>query len=104
MALTRDFRETVKARADRDDEFRKALFKEALNCLLCNEVDVGRAMLKDFINATIGFQALADAVQQDSKSLLRMFGPKGNPTTNKLFPVIHYLQSTVHSCAHVELV
>ena len=103
MALTRDFRETVKDRAERDAEFRKALLKEALTCLMNNEVDVGRAMLKDYINATVGFQALADAVRQDSKSLLRMFGPHGNPTSNKLFPVIHYLQTVEHCRAHVEL-
>ena len=103
MALTRDFRETVKARVERDEKFRKALLREALTCLISGEVDVGRAMLKDFINATVGFPALADAVQQDSKSLLRMFGPRGNPTSNKLFPVIHYLQTVEHCRARVEL-
>ena len=50
MALTREFKETVQARARTDLEFRKALLKEAVDAMLAGEVDVGKAVLRDYIN------------------------------------------------------
>ncbi len=61
MALTRDFKETVKARADRDPAFREAVLMEAVEHLISGKVDVGKAVLRDYINATIGFARLAKA-------------------------------------------
>ena len=58
MALTRDFKETIKARAERDPGFRKALLVRAAQALLAGDTDVGKSMLRDYINATIGFQSL----------------------------------------------
>jgi DNA-binding phage protein len=92
MALTRDFKETVKARADRDPAFREALLTEAVEHLITGEVDVGKAVLRDYINATIGFARLAKATGTPSKSLMRMLGPKGNPRANNLFAMIGKLQ------------
>ena len=40
MALTRDFKETVKARADRDPAFREALLTEAVEHLIAGKVEV----------------------------------------------------------------
>jgi len=73
MALTKDFKDTILARAQRDPAFRKAL-------------------LRDYINATIGFEELSQVFDKSSKSLMRMFGPKGNPQASNLFAVIHYLR------------
>jgi len=92
MALTRDFKETIKARADRDPEFRKALVEEACECLLNNDFETAKAIVRDYINATIGFDALADAVGTPEKSLMRMFGPRGNPQAKSLLPVIAYIR------------
>lgn len=92
MALTRDFKETVKARADRDPAFRAALLTEAVEHLIAGEIDVGKAVLRDYINATIGFARLADVTGIPSKSLMRMLGPTGNPRANNLFAVIGKLQ------------
>jgi DNA-binding phage protein len=92
MALTRDFKETVKARAERDVAFREALLTEAVERLIAGEVEVGKAVLRDYINATVGFEKLAKATGTPSKSLMRMFGPKGNPRANSLFAVIGKLQ------------
>ena len=50
-------------------------------------------MLRDYIDATIGFPALAEATRMPPKSLIRMFGPKGNPTAVNLFGVIVALQN-----------
>ena len=95
MALTKEFRETVRSRAERDLEFRKALFTEALNAYLTGEEAVGRAMLKDLINATIGFEELARLVNKPSKSLYRMLGPKGNPNATNFFAIVRALQKKV---------
>ena len=92
MALTRDFMETIQARAQADPAFRKALLQEGVECLLAGDVDTGKAVLRDYINATIGFEELARAFGKSSKSLMRMFGPRGNPQANNLFAIIGYLQ------------
>lgn len=92
--LTREFRETVKARAERDTVFRAALLSEAVDLLISGDVDTGKAVLRDYINATLGFEELAEEVGTPSKSLMRMLSEKGNPTASKLFAVISHLQQS----------
>lgn len=93
MTLTRSFKETVKARAERDEAFREALLREGVECLLSGDVDTGKAVLRDYINATIGFESLSEATNTPTKSLMRMFSPKGNPQASNLFAVIAHLQT-----------
>jgi DNA-binding phage protein len=93
MPLTRDFRETVRARAARDKAFREALLTEAVEALLRGEADAGRAAMRDYINATLGFEKLGAALGRPPKSLMRMFGPRGNPTAENLLGVIGALQA-----------
>jgi DNA-binding phage protein len=92
MPLTRSFKETVKERVREDPAFRAALLAEGIDALLSGEVEVGKAIIRDFINATIGFEQLADETGTPSKSLMRMFGPAGNPSARNLFAVISVLQ------------
>ena len=92
MPLTRDFKETVQARAERDREFREGLLKEGIECLLSGEVEVGKIVLRDYINATIGFEELGSLTGKPPKSLMRMFGPSGNPYARNLFEVISRIQ------------
>jgi len=92
MALTREFKETVKARAQRDPEFRKAMLVEAVDLLLEGDVETGKALLRNYVNATIGFEELAKEVNFPSKSLMRMLSAKGNPRADNLFSVISHLQ------------
>jgi len=92
MALTKDFKDTILARARRDTAFRRALLQEGVECLLAGDLDTGKAVLRDYINATIGFAELSQAFDKSSKSLMRMFGPQGNPQARNLFAVICYLQ------------
>ena len=94
MALTREFKETIKARMDADPAFRAALLSDAVELLLEGDLDTGKSVLRDFINATIGFEELAGKVNMPSKSLMRMFGPKGNPRADNLFNVIRELQES----------
>lgn len=72
--------------------FRKALLQEGVECLIEGDIGTGKAVLRDYINATIGFEALSSVFDKSSKSLMRMFGPKGNPQASNLFAVIRYLQ------------
>jgi hypothetical protein len=92
MALTRDFKDTIKIRIDRDPDFREELLKEGIECLLTGDVDTGKAILRDYINATIGFDALGTATAKSPKSLMRMLGPKGNPQARNIFEIIALLQ------------
>ena len=63
MALTRDFKETIQARVERDPAFREALLKEGGYCLLSGDVETGKTVLRDYINATIGFEALGERIR-----------------------------------------
>ena len=92
MALTKDFKETIQARVQDNAAFRKALLQEGIECLLAGDLDTGKLVLRDYINATIGFEQLSGAFGKSSKSLMRMFGPRGNPQAKNLFAVISYLQ------------
>jgi hypothetical protein len=92
VVLTRDFKETIRARAERDPAFRQALLQEAVTAMLGEDLATGKAMLRDYINATIGFEALGAAVGTPPKSLMRMFGPRGNPQASNLFAVLGHLQ------------
>lgn len=92
MALTRDFKETVVARVRRDPKFRQALFTEAINAYLAGDTQTGKAVLRDLVNATVGFEELATAVKKPSKSLHRMLAPRGNPSTENFFGIVSALQ------------
>jgi hypothetical protein len=58
MALTRHFKETIVARVRRDSRFREALFTEATNAYLSGNTAVGKAILRDLINATLGIRGV----------------------------------------------
>jgi hypothetical protein len=92
MALTREFKETVVARARRDAKFRDAMFAEAINAYLAGDTQTGKAMLRDLVNATIGFEALSAEVRKPSKSLHRMLAARGNPSTENFFGIVKALQ------------
>jgi len=93
MALTREFRKTVADRLDRDPQYAAALLAEGVQSLLDGDTATGKAILRDYINGTIGFEKLAERTGGNAKSLMRMFSPGGNPQAAKLFPVIAALQA-----------
>jgi hypothetical protein len=92
MALTRNFRETVQARVRSDKKFRRGLLSDAMESLLAGEIDLGREILRDYINATLGFPMLAEKTGLHVKTRHQIFGPKGNPTAVNLFNIIACLQ------------
>jgi DNA-binding phage protein len=91
MPLTREFKETVQARLQSDRKYRKALLREGVECLLAGDLDSGKASLRDYINATIGFNELSRRTKRPAKSLMRMLGPSGNPQARNLLEVINHL-------------
>jgi DNA-binding phage protein len=92
VALTRSFKELVQKRVADDPAFGEALLREGIDAMLAGDVDTGRAVLRDYIKATIGFEKLGEATGTQPKSLIRMFGPRGNPQARNLFSVIGQLQ------------
>lgn len=92
MPLTRSFKDTVHARAQRDVGFRAALLKEGVESLLAGDIEGAKAVLRDYINATVGFEKLAETTGTPPKSLMRMFGPRGNPSARNLSAVLKHLQ------------
>ncbi len=90
--LTKEFKKTVKARAEHDLAFRTALLCETVDLLLSDDVETGKAVLRDYIKATIGFEELAKETGTPPKSLMRMLSDKGNPTANNLFAMLSSLQ------------
>lgn len=96
MALTREFKDTVAARVQKDPRFREALFTEAFNAYLAGDMMAGKAILRDLVNATIGFEELAMTLRKPSKSLHRMLAPRGNPSTENFFGIVSALQKKAH--------
>jgi hypothetical protein len=92
MPLSREFKKTVQARLQSDRKYRRELLREGVESLLAGDLDTGKAILRDYINATMGFEELSRRTKRPAKSLMRMLGPSGNPQARNLFEVIQHLQ------------
>lgn len=101
MALTRDFRETILTRVQADPKFLEGLLKDGIESMLSGDVDAGKAILRDYIKATIGFERLGAETETSPKSLIRMFGPGGNPQARNLFTIVAHLQRQARVTLHV---
>lgn len=88
MALTRDFKVTVRERLQRDPAFGEALLTEAVDCLLSSDVETGKSLLRDYVNAIIGFGELEGLTDKSPKSLMRMLSSTGNPHARNLFETL----------------
>jgi len=101
MAQTGSFRELVRERVARDPKFATALLREGVDAMLSGDVDAGKNILRDYIKATVGFEKLGHATGTQPKSLIRMFGARGNPQARNLFSVLGYLQKRAGIELHV---
>ena len=101
MALTKSFKELVQSRVAAEPAFGEALLREGIDTMLRGDVETGKAVLRDYIKATVGFEKLGEATDTPPKSLIRMFGPKGNPQARNLFGIIGYLQQQAGIELHV---
>ena len=93
MPLTRSFKELVQRHVAHDPAFADALLREGIDTMLAGDVDTGKA--------TVGFEKLGEATGTQPKSLIRMFGPRGNPQARNLFGIIGYLQKQAGVELHV---
>lgn len=91
MPLTRDFKATIRDRAQNDPKFRRALLVEAAQALVDGEPDITKSVLRDYINATVGFDHLSRKVRIPKKSIMRMLSKSGNPSTNNMTLILAYL-------------
>jgi DNA-binding phage protein len=92
MPLTKDFNETIREQLQESAEFRRALLKEAIGCMIEGDVDTGKSVLRKYINGTVGFIKLGKDLGRSPKVLMRMFSEKGNPQAKNLFEIVAYLQ------------
>lgn len=58
MSITRDFKETINSRVQREPKFAKALLDEAASLFFYGEPETARLILWDLVNATTGFEYL----------------------------------------------
>ena len=91
MALTRSFRETIKEQLA-SVEFRREFLREAVANMVAGDLETAKAVLREYINGTVGFIALGDALSKSPKSLMRMLSPEGNPQARNLFEMVALLQ------------
>lgn len=96
MPLTKKFKDTVMARAKADKEFREELIIEATNALLDGDIDVGKSLIRDYLNATEAFSAVAEQLHKDEKSIRRMLGPSGNPTLKNFIGILKACGNSEH--------
>jgi hypothetical protein len=101
MAKTGSFKELVQTRVKNDKKLAEALLREGIDAMLSGDVETGKTILRDYIKATVGFEKLGEATGTQPKSLIRMFGPRGNPQAKNLFGVLGYLQKRAGLKLHV---
>jgi DNA-binding phage protein len=88
----RSFNEIVQERAGREPAFAGALLEEAVECLLAGDLPTARSLIRDAIKGSMGYAELSRCTGTPEKSLVRMFGPSGNPTAANMASVLHELQ------------
>ncbi len=92
MDLNRESTDTVVERVRRDPAFAKALLDEAVTLFLNGEPDTARLVLRDLVNATVGFERLSAATGKPAKSLHRMLSTNGNPSMDNLSLILGVLR------------
>ena len=92
MALTKEFKETVAKRAKQDPEFKFELLLHAVNEFLHGDLEVAKLLLRDYINASPQFEAVASEMNKNTKSIQRMLGPNGNPTAENITSLFKAIQ------------
>ena len=103
MALTRDYKETVVARIQRDRKFARAMYAEAISAILDGETAAGLSMLRDLVHAQITFKELARQTGLGEKTLHRMLNRNGNPTARNLSLIVKRIAEDLDIRPRVEV-
>ena len=82
------YNEALKDMLDENPHMSAEMLEGALNMILSGELDEGRLLLRQFVNATIGFKELAKRTGKVDKTLMRILSASGNPTATNLFDII----------------
>ena len=85
---TTSYKDSLKAMVARNPDMATEMLEDAINALLAGELDEGRLLLRQYVNATIGFGELARRTGKADKNLIRTLGPNGSPTAANLFQII----------------
>ncbi|MBB4287127.1 transcriptional regulator [Roseospira goensis] len=93
MALTRDLKDILRGRVERDEAFRAALFEEALTALLDGDVATGKVLLRDYVDATVGVDWLAASLQHDRATLIRALSTESNAPADVVFAIVAALKA-----------
>jgi hypothetical protein len=91
MTLTRSFRETIREQLA-SSAFRREFLREAVSNMIAGDLETAKAVLREYINGTVGFVLLGEALSKSPKSLMRMLSPEGNPQARNLFEIVSLLQ------------
>ena len=95
MALTKSFKQTIAERAEREPAFAQALLDEAATLFLNGEPEMARVILRDLVNATVGFESLAKETAKPSNSVHRMLSVSGNPSMDNLAAIFSVMRSNL---------
>lgn len=104
MALTRDFKETIRERAQREPEFAQALLDEAVTLILSGEPETARLILRDLVNSTVGFESLSLQIGSPAKSLHRMLSARGNPSMDNLSAILSAMADRLDVSIEINMV
>lgn len=82
------YNDALKDMLEENPQMSTEMLEGALNLILSGELDEGRLLLRQFINATIGFKELGRRIGKDDKNLMRTLSERGNPTAANLFEIV----------------
>lgn len=82
------YKDSMKAMVARNPDIAAEMLEDAINALFAGNLDEGRLLLRQYVNATIGFGELAQRTGKTDKNLIRSLGPNGSPTAANLFQII----------------
>lgn len=102
MGHTRPASETIIARAKRGPKFRAALVGQAIECIVENDVQTAKRLIRDYVLASVGFEVLAKDIGKKPESIMRMLSDKGNPTLKNMAALLSSLKQHESITLHVE--
>ena len=100
MALTVDVKEAIIARARSDSEFADGILEQSAECLLNGEVNVGKLILRDYIDAILGIEQLSRLTGMPPDDIEHMLEPDGSPETDDLLETINCIRQ--HKDTHIQ--
>ena len=77
-------------------EIALALLDEAVTLFFDGEPDTVKLILRDLVNASVGFESLAKDIHKPAKSLHRMLSKSGNPTMSNISAIFAVIKHALH--------